>query len=61
MTGHAMRVGIFGSCVSRDLCEFADDVDVACYVARQSSIVQLAPHGGVPPEAAELEIGRAHV
>lgn len=43
--GRQLTVGIFGSCVSRDLCEHMPELDVACYVARQSSIVRLGPYG----------------
>ena len=40
-----MKIAVFGSCVSRDTCEFIADADVATYIARQSSIVSLNPVG----------------
>jgi hypothetical protein len=40
-----LRIAIFGSCVSRDSCEFMPDASVEAYVARQSAIVSLNPVG----------------
>jgi hypothetical protein len=40
-----IRVAIFGSCVSRDTCEFVRSAAVETYVARQSAIVSLNPAG----------------
>ncbi|WP_349829363.1 DUF6270 domain-containing protein [Brevibacterium litoralis] len=40
-----LPVAIYGSCVSRDLCEFWPEARVARYVARQSAIVRLEPVG----------------
>lgn len=41
----AIRVAIFGSCVSRDTCEHLPDALVVGYVARQSMITALHPVG----------------
>lgn len=41
----SLRIAIFGSCVSRDTCEFMTDAEVVCYVARQSAIAALGPVG----------------
>ncbi|MFL0576519.1 DUF6270 domain-containing protein [Brevibacterium luteolum] len=43
--GTTLRVAVFGSCVSRDTCEYLPSADVVCYVARQSAIVHLHPAG----------------
>ncbi|KXZ57313.1 hypothetical protein Bravens_01833 [Brevibacterium ravenspurgense] len=40
-----LQVAVFGSCVSRDTCEYLPSADVAPYVARQSAIVHLNPAG----------------
>lgn len=40
-----MNVGVFGSCVSRDTCEFIPEAEVQVYVARQSAVSLLHPHG----------------
>lgn len=40
-----MRIAIFGSCVSRDTCEFIPDASVVAYVARQSVTSLDFPHG----------------
>jgi len=40
-----MRIGIFGSCVSRDTCEFMRDALVVVYVARHSATSLQSPHG----------------
>lgn len=40
-----MNFGIFGSCVSRDTCEYMSDAAVVTYVARQSVTSLVAPHG----------------
>lgn len=39
-----MRVGIFGSCVSRDTCEYMQDAVVTVYVARHSVASLMFPH-----------------
>lgn len=38
-------VAIYGSCVSRDMCEFWPEAQVKAYVARQSAIVRFGPVG----------------
>lgn len=40
-----MNIAIFGSCVSRDTCEFMPDANVVEYVARQSVTSLVSPHG----------------
>ncbi|RAG62714.1 hypothetical protein DN550_33470, partial [Burkholderia multivorans] len=40
-----MNIAIFGSCVSRDTCEFMTDGVVRAYVARQSVRSLQNPHG----------------
>lgn len=40
-----MNIAIFGSCVSRDTCEYLSDANVVVYVARQS-VTSLASHHG---------------
>ena len=40
-----MNISIFGSCVSRDTCEFLPHANVVTYVARQS-VTSLATHHG---------------
>lgn len=40
-----LQVAVFGSCVSRDTCEYLPFAEVAPYVARQSAIVHLNPVG----------------
>lgn len=40
-----MNVAIFGSCVSRDTCEFMPEARVVAYVARHSVTSLDAPHG----------------
>lgn len=40
-----MKIAIFGSCVSRDTCEFIPDAEVKTYVARQSVTSLNTPHG----------------
>lgn len=50
-----VRIAIFGSCVSRDTCEFMPEADVACYVARQSAIVALNPVGEGRFSSADLD------
>lgn len=49
------RVGIFGSCVSRDMCELWSGATPAVYVARQSAIVTLNPMGSYAPSGKKLE------
>lgn len=39
-----MKIAIFGSCVSRDTCEFIPDSSVVVYVARQSVTALHHPH-----------------
>ncbi|WP_051297635.1 DUF6270 domain-containing protein [Brevibacterium album] len=46
MSGEAVRVGIWGSCVSRDTVEVMPEVEPVPYVARQSAIVSLQPYTG---------------
>ncbi|WP_232488617.1 DUF6270 domain-containing protein [Brevibacterium antiquum] len=50
-----MKIAVFGSCVSRDICEFIPASDVAAYVARQSSIVSLGPVGANTFPSGHLE------
>lgn len=40
-----MKIAIFGSCVSRDTCEFIPDASVLTYVARHSVTSLNTPHG----------------
>lgn len=40
-----MNIAIFGSCVSRDTCEFIPDANVVAYVARHSVTSLETPHG----------------
>ncbi|PCC41535.1 DUF6270 domain-containing protein [Brevibacterium aurantiacum] len=40
-----MKIAIFGSCVSRDTCEFMDSSYVVAYVARHSVTSLETPHG----------------
>ncbi|RBP62938.1 hypothetical protein DFO66_11242 [Brevibacterium sanguinis] len=40
-----MKIAIFGSCVSRDTCEFIPNSEVVSYVARQSVTSLDSPHG----------------
>jgi len=40
-----MNIAIFGSCVSRDTCEFIPEATVKAYVARHSMASLGAPHG----------------
>ncbi|MBU8578234.1 DUF6270 domain-containing protein [Brevibacterium luteolum] len=40
-----LQVAVFGSCVSRDTCEYLPSAEVVSYVARQSAIVHLNPAG----------------
>ncbi|GAA4283365.1 DUF6270 domain-containing protein [Brevibacterium daeguense] len=42
---NTQRIAIFGSCVSRDTCEYISGPIVEAYVARQSAIVSLQPVG----------------
>lgn len=50
-----MNIGIFGSCVSRDACEFMDEANVIIYVARHSVATLLSPHGEPGIDLHELE------
>lgn len=49
-----MNIAIFGSCVSRDTCEFIPDATVKAYVARQSAASLNAPHGTDDIDLGEL-------
>ncbi len=40
-----LRIAIYGSCVSRDTCEYLPHAEVVAYVARQSMITVLHPAG----------------
>lgn len=40
-----VKIGIFGSCVSRDTAEFIPEAEVEVYVARHSFVSLVAPHG----------------
>lgn len=40
-----MKIAIFGSCVSRDTCEYIPESNVVAYVARQSVTSLESPHG----------------
>lgn len=40
-----MNIAIFGSCVSRDTCEFIPEANVLIYVARQSAVSLNHAHG----------------
>lgn len=50
-----ITVGIFGSCVSRDTCEYWEECDPRVYVARQSSICRLNPMRDYAPAGSVLE------
>ena len=50
-----VAVGIFGSCVSRDTCEYWAECDPRVYVARQSSISRLNPMRDHAPASTALE------
>ncbi|WP_286956749.1 DUF6270 domain-containing protein [Brevibacterium sp. UBA7493] len=50
-----IRIAIFGSCVSRDTCEYLPTSDVVCYVARQSAISSLHPVGSERYSTADLQ------
>lgn len=50
-----MRVGIFGSCVSRDACEFMQGAVVEIYVARHSVASLKSPHGDGELDLVELD------
>lgn len=49
-----MKVAIFGSCVSRDTCEYLDGVTVVEYVARHSTTSLVTPHGAREPYSEAL-------
>lgn len=49
-----MRVGIFGSCVSRDACEFMQEAVVEVYVARHSVVSLRSPHEDDELDLSEL-------
>ncbi|AZL11797.1 hypothetical protein CXR25_02430 [Brevibacterium aurantiacum] len=49
-----MKIAIFGSCVSRDTCEYMDDAKVLVYVARQSATSQVNPRGTSGLDTSEL-------
>lgn len=42
-----IRIAIYGSCVSRDTCEFINGADVISYTARQSVTSALKPYGTI--------------
>lgn len=50
-----MNIAIFGSCVSRDTCEFMPGANVIEYVARQSVTSLITPHGGEDVDISGLE------
>ncbi|WP_190247236.1 DUF6270 domain-containing protein [Brevibacterium casei] len=49
-----MNIAIFGSCVSRDTCEFMPEGEVRAYVARQSVRSLRNPHGTDGVDLTEL-------
>lgn len=49
-----MKVAIFGSCVSRDTCEFMPKTEVVAYIARQSVTSLVSPHGAENVDLSEL-------
>src|SRR5699024_10916404 len=49
-----MKIAIFGSCVSRDTCEFLPDAEVVAYVARHSVTSLESPHGTSGVDLSEL-------
>src|SRR5699024_1271784 len=49
-----MKTAIFGSCVSRDTCEFMPEVEVVAYVARHSVTSLESPHGTSGVDLSEL-------
>ena len=49
-----MNIAIFGSCVSRDTCEFMTDGAVRAYVARQSVRSLQNPHGTAGVDLSDL-------
>ena len=49
-----MNIAIFGSCVSRDTCEFMPEANVVVYVARQSVKSLQRPHGTGDVDLSEL-------
>lgn len=49
-----MNIGIFGSCVSRDTCEFLTGTNVVRYVARHSVTSLKSPHGSTGVNIDEL-------
>lgn len=49
-----MNIAIFGSCVSRDTCEFMPEANVVAYVARQSVKSLQSPHGTGDVDLSEL-------
>lgn len=50
-----MNFAIFGSCVSRDTCEFDAEVNVVAYIARHSVTSLRSPHGDGDISAGALE------
>ncbi|WP_248279090.1 DUF6270 domain-containing protein [Brevibacterium sp. 'Marine'] len=50
-----MNIAIFGSCVSRDTCEFIPGANVLEYVARQSVTSLISPHGDRDVDISGLE------
>lgn len=49
-----MKVAIFGSCVSRDTCEYMPEVSVVTYVARHSVTSLETPHGTAGVDLGDL-------
>lgn len=50
-----MNIAIFGSCVSRDTCEFIPDANVVTYVARHSVTSLETPHGTKGVDLSDLD------
>ena len=50
-----MKIAIFGSCVSRDTCEFIPESNVVAYVARHSVTSLESPHGSKGVDISALE------
>lgn len=49
-----MNIGIFGSCVSRDTCEYIPQASVVTYVARHSVTSLETPHGTAEVDISDL-------
>lgn len=50
-----MNIAIYGSCVSRDTCQFVPNSQVKAYVARQSVTSLLRPHGSANVDISQLK------